>query len=159
MKVIQELIAYFERRGRLTPQQLERLLAQGLLAADAPENMVALGQQVGQSFYFRVRGEKRGSVWGTDVYTGDSSLAAAALHAGLVGEGEAAVLKVTVVAPLQQDQGSTRHGVSSQSYGPYGSAYRLALAVSGLRREPEALARADGIPPPGDWLRDAVCPR
>jgi hypothetical protein len=30
MKVIQELAAYFDRRGRLGPQQLERLLEQGL---------------------------------------------------------------------------------------------------------------------------------
>jgi hypothetical protein len=125
MKVIQELIAYFDRRGRLTPQQIDKLLKQGLLAADAPENMVALCDQVGKTFYFRVHGEQRGSIWGTGTYTGDSALAAAAVHAGAVKLGDTAVVKVTVVAPLSQYTGSTRNGISSQSFGIFRTAYRI----------------------------------
>jgi hypothetical protein len=64
-----------------------------------------------------VRGEVRGSVWGTDTYTGDSALAAASVHAGTVALGEIGVVKVTVVAPLSQYHGSTRHGIVSHSYG------------------------------------------
>jgi hypothetical protein len=126
MKVIQELIAYFDRRGKLTPAQIEKLLQQGLLAADAPDNLVSLCDQVGQTFYFRVLGEARGSVWGTDVYTGDSSLAAAAVHAGAVELGETRVVKVTVVEPLSQYHGTSRRGITSHSYGPYRTAYRVA---------------------------------
>ncbi len=125
MKVIQELIAYFDRRGRLTPPQIEQLLNQGLLAADAPDNLVALGHQIGHTFYFRVHGEEAGLVWGTDIYTGDSALAAAAVHAGAVALGATGVVKVTIVPPLQQYQGSTRHDITSQSYGHYRTAYRV----------------------------------
>jgi hypothetical protein len=125
MKVIQELIAYFDRRGKLTPGQLDKLLQRGLLAADAPVNLVALGDQIGQTFYFRVQGEEDGRVWGTEVYTGDSTLAAAAVHAGAVEPGETRVVKITIVEPLSQYQGSTRHGITSDSYGPYGTAYRV----------------------------------
>jgi hypothetical protein len=125
MKVIQELIAYFDRRGKLTPAQIEKLLKQGLLASEAPDNMVALGHQIGQTFYFRVHGQAVGCVWGTDVYTGDSALAAAAVHAGAVELGETCVVKVTVVEPLQQYDGSTRNGITSHSYGPYNTAYRV----------------------------------
>ena len=125
MKVIQELIAYFDRRGKLTPEQIEKLLKQGLLASEAPDNMVALGHQVGQTFYFRVRGQEVGCVWGTDVYTGDSALAAAAVHAGAVQLGETSVVKVTVEEPLQQYSGSTHNGITSHSYGPYNTAYRV----------------------------------
>jgi hypothetical protein len=125
MKVIQELIAYFDRRGKLTREQMDKLLKQGLLAADAPANMVALCNQVGQTFYLRVHGEGHGRVWGTDTYTGDSALGAAAVHAGAVALGETAVVKVTVVEPLSRYQGSTRNGVSSYSYGPFGTAYRV----------------------------------
>lgn len=125
MKVIQELIAYFDRRGKLTPEQIEQLLNQGLLASEAPENLVALGHQIGHTFYFRVRGEETGRVWGTDVYTGDSALAAAALHAGALKLGETGVVKVTVVAPLQQYRGSVRNGITSLGYGPYRTAYRV----------------------------------
>jgi hypothetical protein len=126
MKVIQELIAYFERRGRLTGTEIRKLLDQGLLAADAPPNMVALGDQIAATFYFRVIGETTGTVWGTDVYTGDSSVATAAVHAGLVRPGETAVVKITVEQPLGQYQGSVRNGVTSRDYGQYGTAYRLA---------------------------------
>jgi len=126
MKVIQELVAYFERRGRLTRTQIRKLLDQGLLAGDAPPNMVNLCDQVGATYYFRVTGEASGSLWGTDVYTGDSALAAAAVHAGLVKAGETAVVRVIVEQPRSQYQGSVRNGVTSQEYGQYGTAYRLA---------------------------------
>jgi LCCL domain len=125
MKVIQELIAYFERRGKLTPKQIDKLLEQGVLATDAPNNMVALCKQIGKTFYLRVRGQENGNVWGTDTYTGDSALAAAAVHAGAVGLGETAVVKVTVVKPLSQYHGSTRNGVASHGYGAFGTAYRV----------------------------------
>jgi hypothetical protein len=126
MKVIQELIAYFERRGRLTGTEIRKLLDQGLLAGDAPLNMVALCDQIGATYYFRVVGETTGTVWGTDVYSGDSSIATAAVHAGLVQPGETAVVKVTVEQPLSQYQGSVRNGVTSRDFGHYGTAYRLA---------------------------------
>jgi len=126
MKVIQELVAYFERRGRLTRSQIRKLLDQGLLAGDAPPNMLNLCDQVGATYYFRVTGEASGSVWGTDIYTGDSALAAAAVHAGLVKAGETAVVRVVVEQPRSKYQGSVRNGVTSQEYGQYGTAYRLA---------------------------------
>ncbi len=125
MKVVQELVAYFDRRGRLSPGQLRKLLDQGFLAADAPATMIDLCDPVGATFYFRVCGASEGSLWGTDVYTADSSLAAAAVHVGLLKPGETSIVKVTVVAPLAQYAGSLRHGVTSHDFGRYGGAYRL----------------------------------
>ena len=126
MKVIQELVAYFERRGRLTRPQVRKLLDQGLLAGDAPANMVDLCDPIGATYYFRVTGQAVGPLWGTDLYTGDSAIAVAAVHAGLVNVGESAVVKVTVEQPANQYQGSIRNGVTSSNYGPYGTAYSLA---------------------------------
>lgn len=126
MKAIQELVAYFERRGKLTRAQIDRLLRQGFLATDAPATLVGECEQVGQTYYFRVRGEDAGAVWGTDVYTGDSFLAAAVVHAGVVATGETAVVQVTAVEALRQYQGSTRNGVTSHSFGPYATAYTVA---------------------------------
>jgi hypothetical protein len=125
MKVIQELVAYFDRRGRLTRDQIRKLLDQGLLAAEAPPNMLNLCDPIGATYYFRVTGEATGPLWGTDIYTGDSAIAAAAVHAGLVRAGETAVAKITVEKPLAQYQGSVRNGVTSRDYGQYGTAYRL----------------------------------
>jgi hypothetical protein len=72
-----------------------------------------------------VHGEDHGSVWGTDTYTADSAIRAVAVHAGAVQLGETAVVKVTVVEPLSQYFGSTRNGIGSYSYGPFGAAYRV----------------------------------
>jgi hypothetical protein len=125
MKVIQELVAYFERRGRLTRSEIRKLLDQGLLAGDAPPNMLGLCDPIGATYYFRVTGQGAGSLWGTDIYTGDSAIAVAAVHAGLAKVGETVVLRIVVEQPLPKYQGSVRNGVTSQEYGNYGTAYRL----------------------------------
>lgn len=125
MKVIQELVAYFESRGRLRPDQIRKLLDQGLLAGEAPSNMLNLCDPIGATYYFRVTGESTGPLWGTDVYTGDSVIAAAAVHAGALKPGESGVVKITVEQPLSRYQGSVRYGVTSQDFGQYGTAYRI----------------------------------
>jgi hypothetical protein len=122
---MQELVAYFDRRGRLSRKDLRRLLDQGFLASDAPTTMIDLCDRVGAVYYFRVTGDTNGPLWGTDVYTGDSALAVAAVHAGLVRPGSAAILRVTVEQPLKAYPGSSRHGVTSHDFGPFGTAYRL----------------------------------
>jgi hypothetical protein len=125
MRVMQELVAYFDRAGRLTPKQMRRLLDQGFLASDAPQTMLDLCDRVGAVYYFRVTGDTNGPLWGTDVYTGDSALSVAAVHAGLVKPGSAAILRAIVEQPLRAYHGSTRNGVTSHDFGPFGTAYRL----------------------------------
>ena len=78
MKVIQELVAHFERQKKLSPDELKALLDQGFLAADAPARIQDLCDTPGTTYYFRVTGAVDGSLWGTDVYTGDSPVATAA---------------------------------------------------------------------------------
>lgn len=125
MRVIQELVAHFERQGKLTPEDLEALLDQGLLASDAPARIQDLCDTPGATYYFRVTGDTTGGVWGTDVYTGDSTLSAAAVHAGVLKPGETAVVRVRVMPPLAQYQGSIRNGVTSHDFGRFGTAYSV----------------------------------
>jgi len=126
MKVMQELVAYFDRRGKLTKKEIQQLLEQGFLASEAPATMLDLCEPVGATYYFRVTGAAEGPLWGTDVYTGDSTLAVAAVHAGCLKVGETAVLKVTVEPPLSRYTGSVRHGVTSHDFSSFGTAYRIA---------------------------------
>jgi len=72
-----------------------------------------------------VTGAVTGMVWGVDTYTGDSAVAAASVHAGAVKDGETAIIKVTVLAPLNQYQGSVRNGVTSHEFGRFGTAYKV----------------------------------
>ena len=125
MKVIQELVAHFERQNKLSPDEIKALLDQGLLAADAPARIQDLCDTPGTTYYFRVTGATDGGVWGTDVYTGDSVLSTTAVHAGAVQPGDTAVVRVTVMPPLNHYQGTVRNGVTSHDYGRFGTAYRV----------------------------------
>jgi hypothetical protein len=81
--------------------------------------------RVGKTFAFRVTGELRGSVWGSDTYTLDSKLAVAAVHAGLVKQGQTAVVRIKILPASPAFQGTTRNGVTSSAYGFYPGAYEF----------------------------------
>ena len=74
---------------------------------------------IGKSFYFEVLGDVKGSLWGTDTYTTDSTLASAAVHAGVLKPGEKGVVKVTIMPGEPSYQASTRNGVSSSPWGAW----------------------------------------
>lgn len=106
------------------------LRASGVAAGDdvaaappAPANMMAFQNQFGKELVGTITGPQpsaQGSgVWGTDIYTLDSNIAAAAVHAGLVQPGQSAVVRVRVVASPPQFVPSARNGVSSTGYGNY----------------------------------------
>lgn len=125
MKVIEELVGYFERRGRLTSRQIEQLLAKGFLATDAPYSLVEYRDRVGETFCFRLTGSEQGHVWGTEVYTTDSALAAVAVHSGVLQAGETGAIRVTILPAESAYHGSTRNGITSLDYGPYLGAFRV----------------------------------
>jgi len=125
MKVVQELVAYFDRQGKLSRRQLRRLLEQHSVASDAPTNMHGLCETVGTTYYFRVTGVTEGQLWGTDIYSGDSTIGAAAVHAGLLKPGETNLLRVTVVTAPEKFPGTVRNGVTSTEYGRYQYAWKL----------------------------------
>jgi hypothetical protein len=90
-----------------------------------PGNLTGLQNQVGKRFAFKVTGAANGGVYGTDVYTADSSLATAAVHAGVLKPGQTGVVRVKIVAPPAAYISSTRNGVSSAAYGSYPGAYQV----------------------------------
>jgi hypothetical protein len=96
-----------------------------MVAAADPGNLKALEGSVGKTFRFKVTGVATGSVWGTDVYTTDSTLATAAVHAGVLKAGQTAVVRVKIVAPPATFEGSTRNGVTTGPWGAYPGAYQV----------------------------------
>jgi hypothetical protein len=92
-------------------------------APPAPTNLMAFQHQFGKELTYTLTGYTPGTgqanVWGTDVYTLDSHLAAAAVHAGVVQPGKTAVVHVRIVQSPPQFIASYRNGINSTAYGNY----------------------------------------
>jgi LCCL domain len=125
MKVVQELVTYFDKRGKLSRKQLLRILDHNQVAADPPSNMVGVCEAKGSVHYFRVTGVAEGQVWGSGPYTRDSVIGAAAVHAGLLKPGKSAVLRLTVVPARKSYPGTTRNGVTSSDYAEFPDCWEL----------------------------------
>lgn len=62
-------------------------------------------------------------VWGTDTYTDDSWVCAAAVHAGVLPRDKPGVVTIVMGAGAGSFQGSQRNGVTSQGFGAWESSY------------------------------------
>jgi hypothetical protein len=66
-----------------------------------------------------------GPVWGTAVYTDDSSVCTAAVHAGVIILGEGGTVTIVIEPGLDSYTGSNRNGVSSESWGRWAGSFRI----------------------------------
>jgi hypothetical protein len=92
-----------------------------------PGNLLAFRGLNGRDFYFHVTGAagSENAIWGTEIYTDDSHLATAAVHAGALRAGEIGLVKVTILPGRKTYEGTVRYGVRSESYADYGGSYRV----------------------------------
>jgi hypothetical protein len=92
---------------------------------ECPRTSAQFGQTRGaETCYCSAAAVRSGNVWGTDIYTDDSSVCRAALHAGRVGPGGGNV-RVVFLGARASYQGSTRHGVTSRNYGRWEHSFRF----------------------------------
>jgi len=118
---------------------IRQLDAQAAAASSLPEPTPSLGAVEspyaydlrglnGQTFYRRVTGTADGTVWGggeENVYTDDSNLGTAAVHAGALKVGETAMLRFTILPGQNSYIGSTRNDVTTRPYQTYGGSVRI----------------------------------
>ena len=90
-----------------------------------PGEVLASPQDVGKSYLYEVTGSAEGSIWGTEVYTTESHLASAAVHAGVLAPGEKGVVRVRIIAGQKSYLGSTHNGVTSEGYGPWNCSFTV----------------------------------
>ncbi|WP_341861841.1 LCCL domain-containing protein [Gymnodinialimonas sp. 57CJ19] len=64
-----------------------------------------------------------GSVWGTDVYTSDSAICAAAAHRGHIVPATGGIVTVRILGSQPNYGGSERNGVVSSDYGEWSRSY------------------------------------
>lgn len=67
-----------------------------------------------------------GSVWGTDIYTDDSSVCLAAAHAGSISLEVGGLVLVTMSEGLESYTGSEANGVTTSDYGTWGNSFSTA---------------------------------
>ncbi|HUG91740.1 MAG TPA: LCCL domain-containing protein [Planctomycetaceae bacterium] len=125
-----------------------------------PGSLMNHRDQRGRPLYFRVTGSTLGSVWGSDVYTDDSTLAAAAVHSGVLRNGQTGIVRVIVLPGRDSYAGATRNGVTTSNWGSFSGSYRVERAgvnedLADPLEEPPANDGAPGgnpaadLPPPG----------
>jgi len=80
-------------------------------------NAVDHRDQVGKQFtYSCTSNGAPDSIWGTDVYTDDSSVCTAAVHAGRITMERGGQVTIQMSPGLESYTASTRHGVASMEY-------------------------------------------
>jgi len=114
-------------RGKYTARMANHdLEKKGIVIIDDPGSPGQLGLGPGSTAYVRVIGLSRGGgIWGTDIYTTDSSLAMAAVHAGILRTGESGIVKVTIKPGQKSYRGTSRNGVTTGSWGPYEMSFEV----------------------------------
>lgn len=136
VKQLEELQAAYAKAGKKDDaeavggavKQLKEenvILALGASVLADPGNLAGYRGKDNEVFYFRVVGATDGEVWGSDVYTDDSRLAVAAVHAGLVKSGETAIVKLTVLPGQGSYTGSTANDVTTGSWDQWDGSFKL----------------------------------
>ena len=83
-----------------------------------------LQQDVGLRYTFICPpGGNAGTVWGSDVYTADSSVCTAAVHAGKITLDQGGTVTIEFTAGRQTYGATTRNGIASLNYGQYPHSY------------------------------------
>jgi LCCL domain len=136
VKQLEELQAAYAKAGKKDDaaavggavKQLKEenaILAVGASVLPDPGNLGGYRGKDNEVFYFRVVGSTDGQVWGSDVYTDDSHLATAAVHAGLVKSGESGIVKVTILPGQGSYTGSTANEVTTEGWDQWDGSFKL----------------------------------
>jgi hypothetical protein len=121
---------------------------QGNWATQADSYRGKTGQRY--TFTFPGGGTISNRVWGTDLYTDDSSIAAAAVHAGMITAQNGGTVTIEIREGAPSYKGSSRNGVNSQNYGSWSGSF---VFVSGSTTGTAQVIPANTLP--GNWATQA----
>ena len=80
--------------------------------------------EAGKTYKFKCPpGGKESAVWGTDIYTLDSSICNAAVHARKLTSESGGSVTIELRPGESAYKGSTRNGIKTNDYGEYGSSF------------------------------------
>jgi hypothetical protein len=80
--------------------------------------------ETGKTYKFKCPSSgKESTVWGTDIYTLDSSICNAAVHAGKLTRESGGPVTIELRPGESAYKGSTRNGIKTNDYGQYGNSF------------------------------------
>jgi hypothetical protein len=114
--------------GKSVREGLTNVLADpGLINNAAPD--------IGKTFYYETTGGP-GSVYGDGIYTTGSSLAATAVHTGILKMGQKGIVKVTILPGQDRYVAATRNEITSLAYGTWGVSFKVERSFGFAARTP-----------------------
>jgi hypothetical protein len=133
---LKDLAAKLDQTGAVREAQAVRDYLQKLqpapVALPDPGSVQAYRDRVGQTFIFEIVGQAGSTIWGDGVYTDDSPIAVAAVHAGIVRVGERALVQVRIQPGQQSYEGADRNGIHSNPYAVWQGSYTISAFRPGL---------------------------
>lgn len=97
-----------------------------IAGSDWSTNAVQWAGSVGSRYTLELpRNGSPGPVWGTTVYTNDSSIGSAAVHAGLITFPAGGKVTIEILGGMPSYEGTSRNGVVSESYGAWDGSYQF----------------------------------
>ena len=99
--------------------------------APAPENSdystsinaVNKRDNIGNEYYYKIKGSNEGTVWGDHIYTDDSNIAKAAVLEGKCELGQEIILGIKIIEGKNSYSCASKNGVSSVTYGSWPASY------------------------------------
>ncbi len=80
--------------------------------------------ETGKTYRFKCpAGGKESAVWGTDIYTADSSICNAAVHAGKLTVENGGLVTIELRPGESSYKGTVRNGIKTNDYGAYGRSF------------------------------------
>ena len=89
-------------------------------------NAVEHRAQVGEQFTYDCPAadeSRTDTVWGTDVYTDDSSVCTAAVHTGVITVEDGGEVTIEIAPGEDSYEGTEQNGIESSPYGPWGGSF------------------------------------
>ena len=82
---------------------------------------------IGNTYYYKIKGSNEGTVWGDNIYTDDSNIAKAAVLEGKCKLEEEKIVGIKILEGKPSYSSSYKNGVNSISYGTWPASYIFLL--------------------------------
>lgn len=117
---------FLDEQGNIVRSQPSHVSSIQLDGIDWSTNATDWEQDIGARYTIDFPpGGDASSVWGTTVYTSDSSIGTAAVHAGLISFDTGGRVTIEIVEGQMSYEGSSRYGVDSSSYEAWGGSFKF----------------------------------